>query len=101
MKRKLALTLGAASLTVAGVMGLAPAASAVTGNVGVKAASFTIYEKDAFGGRHASFTRSDSNLANNLWNDGITNCNDSASSMKNRTSKLVELRSNANYTGDV
>lgn len=63
--------------------------------------SLTVYEDSNFGGRKKSFTRSDSNLADNLWSDGRTNMNDSASSMKNTTSDDWKLTSDAGFHGDV
>ncbi|MET8680630.1 peptidase inhibitor family I36 protein [Streptomyces sp. NPDC004647] len=100
MKRKFAVALSVVTLGAAGVMGMAPAAgAATTGEVGAQAGAFYVFEKLNFNGKSASFTRSDKNLANNLWPGSSSSLNDQMSSVKNHTSHYVKLAEKANGGG--
>ncbi|WP_181768348.1 peptidase inhibitor family I36 protein [Streptomyces albidus (ex Kaewkla and Franco 2022)] len=94
MKRTIAVSLGALSLTAAGLVGFAPTAGAQTAApAGVQAGAMHLYQNDNYGGGTYSWTSSDSSFANNYWNheSSAGSVNDGASSMKNTTSQVVRL----------
>ncbi|MEV2277466.1 peptidase inhibitor family I36 protein [Nocardiopsis sp. NPDC049922] len=101
MKRKITTAGVMASIALAGVLGIAPAASAAAApTVGAQASYLYIYEHDDYKGGYARFSGNDSNLSNNCWSgSGCRVVNDNASSMRNQTSRGVSMYKHSNYSG--
>ncbi|WP_216590823.1 peptidase inhibitor family I36 protein [Streptomyces brasiliscabiei] len=100
--RKIAIAVATLGLG-AGLIAVSPAATAATSaDARVLAGSITLYEHDDFGGRKASFSATDCNLANNYWGTGANRVimNDQTSSMSNGRDSSVWLWQGAGKTGE-
>lgn len=99
--RKIAIAVATLGLG-AGLIAASPAATAATtSDFSVRAGAITLFEHDDFGGRKASFSATDCNLANNNWAGTSVNMNNQASSMSNGRDSSVWLWDGAGRTGDV
>ncbi|CAM5540805.1 hypothetical protein SALBM135S_07844 [Streptomyces alboniger] len=96
MKHKLAMTLGAITLSAAGLIGSASTAGAAaepqasgSSETGIQAGRFHFFKHDNFNGAHASIGGTDKNLTNNTWAGGTVH--NGTSSVQNQSSHTVTL----------
>lgn len=103
MQRRFGVTVGAAALGFAGMLGVGPsAAAAETAHMSIQSGPFYAYEHDDFKGRSALFTATDTDLRNKSWagHQGGRNVNDNISSMKNQSDRDIWLHDGIGCTGE-
>ncbi|WP_455351290.1 hypothetical protein [Streptomyces sp. SYSU K217416] len=97
--RRTSLALGLAAVCSAGLVTIAPSASAAGSGAQAAAACFTLYETANFKAGHLNFNRNVSNLAGIYWVNGAGTANDDANSAKNRCDHRVDMYEHSGYRG--
>ncbi|OKH99035.1 hypothetical protein A6A06_25925 [Streptomyces sp. CB02923] len=108
MKRKIALSMGVASIAGASLIGFSPAAGATPAAPASQTAhsdsgdlaggALWLYQNSHYKGGKKKITSKDANFKNNYFDNGKS-LNDRVSSVKNRSSKAWRLYKNAGYHG--
>jgi hypothetical protein len=96
MMRKIAMSVGALSLSVMGLVAFGPTAQADNG--ACPANSFCLFQHDNYEGGRAVFTSTTKHLGDHKFNNGVT-VGDNASSMINNMSRRVALYVDGDCSG--
>ncbi|MFJ8846569.1 peptidase inhibitor family I36 protein [Streptomyces cyaneofuscatus] len=101
MKRRIATSIGVATLAGAVILGGFTSTATADARDGsrIQAAQVTVYKDVDFRGGWADFNGSDSNLTNNYWTNSSGSVNDNLSSIKNRSNRWVDLFEDSGYRG--
>lgn len=98
MRKILPVSVGMAAVLGAGLLTIAPSASA--SSTGQAAACATLYATAGFQGGSRTFSGNDGNFDGNVWSNGQS-MNDDTNAVKNRCGHTVTLWEDSGYYGDL